>query len=43
MLLAVEYGEQDISNTGKRNPTAGFASLGVAQVDQMQTTPAAGD
>lgn len=43
MFLAVKNRKQDIPEAGEGDATAGFAAFGISQVDQMQTTPAAGD
>lgn len=43
MLLTVKYGQQDVSQPGQRQPSGRFAPLATAQVQQMQTTPTAGN
>lgn len=43
VLLAVENRQQDVADARQGDSTAGFPPFGVPQVDQMQTTPAAGD
>lgn len=43
MLLPIEDGKEDVTDAGKRYSSASFPALGITQVDQMQTTAAAGD